>query len=234
MDACIKDGNFIDAAFTYNYSAAGTAHNDRVRYEAFCYRAWSLVDFIVRRGLENEKLYDAIISWIVAFHRTWLERNPFMFASGDFWRVYDEVRSKPLMVFQSYRLPHRADAIEDRTDAVDWDKVSEDYHNLVLGPWHPDMMACDPKNPKKRRNFLLDELNNYQAESGNKPLKILDFGCGPGNILDYLQESQIREVKEIFGLDSSAKALRIAEKKGQRVGASFCSGERRHARLLGD
>jgi hypothetical protein len=134
MDACIKDGNFIDAAFTYNYSAAGTAHNDRVRYEAFCYRAWSLVDFIVRRGLENEKLYDAIISWIVAFHRTWLERNPFMFASGDFWRVYDEVRSKPLMVFQSYRLPHRADAIEDRTDAVDWDKVSEDYHNLVLGP----------------------------------------------------------------------------------------------------
>jgi ubiquinone/menaquinone biosynthesis C-methylase UbiE len=96
------------------------------------------------------------------------------------------------------------------------------------------MIACDPKNPKKRRNFLLDELNNYQAESGNKPLKILDFGCGPGNILDYLQESQIREVKEIFGLDSSAKALRIAEKKGQRVGASFCSGERRHARLLGD
>jgi hypothetical protein len=44
MDACIKEGKFIDATFTYNYYAH--PHSDRVTYEAFCYRAWSLVDFM--------------------------------------------------------------------------------------------------------------------------------------------------------------------------------------------
>lgn len=216
MDACIKDGKFIDATFTHNYYER--PHADWATYEGFCYRAWSLVDFIVRRKMhEEEKLYDAIISWVVAFHRTWLERNPFMFTDKEFWVVHDKIRAKPLMVLQNYGMPRLASDTSNRSDSVNWDEVSKDYKKWVLGPWAKAMMTADPKHPNLG-NFLLDEVLKYQKTVGRDHLKILDFGCGPGNILDYLPKANI---SEISGLDGSDTALQIASEKANKLGIAF-------------
>jgi SAM-dependent methyltransferase len=225
MDACIKEGRFIDATFTNSYYARPPA--EKITYEAFCYRAWSLVDFIIRRKMHEEKLYDAIISWIVAYHRTWLERNPFMFTDGGFWRVYDAMRLKPLMVLQHQGMPRLdSEAAAGRTDFVDWDEVSKDYRRLVLGPWDEVMMIPDRQRSGAPRNFLLDEVLKYQTGVGRE-LKILDFGCGPGNILDYLPQARI---KLIFGLDDSQTALQIASDRATKLGISFVPlrGDMRH------
>jgi 2-polyprenyl-3-methyl-5-hydroxy-6-metoxy-1,4-benzoquinol methylase len=217
MDACIKEGKFIDPTFTHQYYAH--PHADTLSYEAFCYRAWSLVDFIVTHKLQDENLYSAIISWIVAFHRTWLERNPFMFASKGFWRTYDLARAKPLMVLQRNAMPRRSGQITaDHTDSVNWDEVSKEYNKWVLGPWAPEMMMRDPKKNNQRPNFLLDELLKYQTKSRKDQLRILDFGCGPGNILRYLAETNI---KRIAGLDNSAAALEIAASEASKWGIDF-------------
>jgi SAM-dependent methyltransferase len=101
---------------------------------------------------------------------------------------------------------------------VDWNEVSKDYYKWVMGPWDKVMMTADPQHSNERRNFLLDELVKYQASTGKDDLRILDFGCGPGNILDYLPNTTI---KMIFGLDTSSTALEIASDKANKLGISF-------------
>lgn len=85
MDACIQNPSFIDIAFTRNYFDADD-RDVRRKCEAFCYKAWSLVEFIIRRRLQKRNPYSTIVSWVVAYHRDWLEQNPYMFSSKDFWR----------------------------------------------------------------------------------------------------------------------------------------------------
>lgn len=83
VDICIEHPQFIDIAFVSNYF-----NHDRELsfiYEAFCYKAWSLVEFISRTRLKNETGYNNIVQWIVAYHKVWLERNPYMFISKQFW-----------------------------------------------------------------------------------------------------------------------------------------------------
>jgi SAM-dependent methyltransferase len=201
LDACITNSNFVDASYTSNYDRQ--TPEDYFKYQAFCYRAWSLSDFLIRHNMHKEKLYETMIMWITAFHREWLEKNPFLFSSQKFWQVYAKMQKKPLMVFQNQPLPIRQNLKATDADKINWDEVSKDYHSKILGPWSQEMMGTKPP-----RNCLLGALEK-RANELKTQLKVLDCGCGPGNMLDYLDEKS----PEIFGLDTSKEALRIAKEK---------------------
>jgi len=214
MDVCIQNPSFIDIAFTSNY--LNSRHQIvRTKYEAFCYKAWSLVEFIIRRKLQAQNPYSTIVSWVVAYHRDWLEKNPYMFSSKNFWRVYNNVRNEPLTLFRNQGMPRvgTKPAVPDSDrymDNVDWDSVSANYHNLIIGPWAPEMTAPNPKQNGQPRNYLLTVLAQYKPEDLKK-LRIIDYGCGPGNMLSFLKD----RVDEISGLDISRSALDLCKKRAQ-------------------
>jgi SAM-dependent methyltransferase len=96
-------------------------------------------------------------------------------------------------------------------DDVDWDAVSANYHALVISPWAPIMTS-----PDSPRNVLLKVLNGMDDSELNKS-RIIDYGCGPGNMLEFLRG----RVDEIYGLDISKEALAISTEKAQRLGIKF-------------
>jgi 2-polyprenyl-3-methyl-5-hydroxy-6-metoxy-1,4-benzoquinol methylase len=220
MDACIQNPSFIDIAFTSNYLDA----QDEIiinKYEAFCYKAWSLVEFIVQRKLQTQNPYSTIVSWVVAYHRDWLEKNPYMFSSGNFWRVYNAVRNEPLTLFRHQGMPRvgTKPAVPDADrylDNVDWDKVSTDYHNLIISPWAPEMTEPHPRANGQPRNCLLGALRAY-APGELRKLRVADFGCGPGNILRFLEG----QVDQISGVDISRAALDMCKREAPKYGIRF-------------
>lgn len=215
MDACISNPPFIDINFTSKYHETKD-HVILGKYDAFCYKAWSLVEFIVTRKLEKYNPYhNAIVSWVWAYHRDWLEKNPYMFSSKKFWEVYNKVRNEPLTLFRHHAKPAVSHSGQ-YTDDVDWDLVSANYHQLVLGPWAKIMTSPDKKKANKPRNYLLNALDRYSKEDLKK-LKIIDYGCGPGNMLEHLKG----RVAEISGLDSSKKALDECKKKAAELNIKF-------------
>ena len=220
MDICIENSQFIDVNFTNDYNREDDRSLVR-KYEAFCYKAWSLVEFIATRKLETRNPYRTIVAWIVAYHRDWLETNPYMFSSTKFWNVYNSARNEPLTIFRNQSLPRikarpALPGTDGDMDEVDWDKVSERYFDLVISPWSPTMTSPDFKNQNQARNILLNVMNQYDATELKKK-RIIDYGCGPGNILEFLKG----RIGEISGLDSSKKALAICEEKAKICGIKF-------------
>lgn len=218
-DICIQRPQFINVNFTSDY----LNHDPDVRfvYEAFCYKTWSLVEYIVERGLEDQNPYNTIIQWVVAYHRAWLENNPYMFSRKNFWSAYEKTRNEPLTLMRNKVLPRlgskpvRSDS--DRyTDSVDWDAVSEEYHKWIIGPWSPRMVQEDPKKGGTTRNHMLTRLRSYHSDD-LKQMRILDIGCGPGSMLPSLAG----HVPRIFGLDISERALEIASQKAADLKIEF-------------
>jgi SAM-dependent methyltransferase len=222
MDACIRDPDFIDPSFTNEYV---NSNNEPLlhKYQAFCYRAWSLVEFIIECGLQDRNPYRSIIYWIAAHHGAWIRNNPYMYSSPSFWAIYSKARNEPLTLFRSETLPRLeakpAVPSSDRyEDNVDWNKVSANYENLIISPWVPEMTEPDPKKNGKCKNCLLNALNEYDPNDLRK-LRVIDYGCGPGNMLQFLSG----RVTEIWGLDFSKDALSICEKKAGDLGIKFHS-----------
>lgn len=222
LDACIEHPEFVDPDFTFGLLPRNGAIGHV--YEAFCYKCWSLADLIITNRLELTNPYRTMIHWVVAYHRDWLEANPYMFSSARFWKVYGMVRNDPLTLFRNSLIPQvdgkpvRADA--DRyTDAVDWDKVHEDYSRYIFGPFAPEMTEPDAAKGNKPRNLLLTRLN----ERGNdlRELRVADFGCGPGNILPFLKGI----VEELHGVDISGTALALAARRAKENGIKFVPHE---------
>ena len=218
LDVCLAHKEFMDIDLTSNY--ADMPENSRLVYEAFCHKVWSLFEFISIKRLESHNPYAAILQWIAAYHRDWLDGHPYMFASPRFWQQYERTRNEPLTLMRNKTLP-RVDptpAREDEdlyTDAVDWDKVHENYSEWIIGPLAPVMVTPDPKHHNAIRNHLLTRLSEY--EDGLKTIRIADYGCGVGNLLDFLAG----RVSEVYGIDLSETALRHAVEKADRLGVNF-------------
>lgn len=215
LDICIKYPQFIDISFVRDYNC-----QDReicLVYDAFCYKVWSLVEFIAKRKLKTESQYSMIVHWIAAYHKRWLYFNQSRFTSNEFWDIYESARAEPVQ-FRTRMLPITASkpARQDGdlyTDAVDWDRVHENYSNWVISPLAPEMVKLDSQN--QRRNVLVTQL---LATPDLKTKRILDVGCGPGNLLEVFAG---QDVGAIYGLDISEKALAIASEKAQKLGVSF-------------
>lgn len=122
-----------------------------------------------------------------------------------------------------------------KKDNIAWDKCAETYETQIVGG-HPDIYAFE--------NFeedFLDRLLLYLIERQDRPVKILDLGCGSGRLhIRYGAKTvdneeikkfpKLREIKkthpelaydpkfahglsEIWGIDFSLKMIKLAETK---------------------
>lgn len=103
-------------------------------------------------------------------------------------------------------------ALPDSDRAADqnmWDPVMGSYHDDILGPYHPQADS----------NEFLDSLHRAiteHAARNDRPVTILDAGCGPGNALTYLSRWGI--AVDYTGIDISPAATRIATARARAAG----------------
>jgi SAM-dependent methyltransferase len=218
LNICISHHEFIDIERTSDYN--NMSIESRFIYEAFCYKTWSLFEFIAIKNLARKNPYAAMAQWIAAYHRDWLDGHPYMFVSKRFWRLYEETRNEPLTLIRNRMLP-RIDAKparEDKdlyTDSVDWDKVHESYSDWIIGPLSPVMTSPDPAFNNNIRNRLLTRLSDYEDDL--RSLRIADYGCGTGNLLPFLAG----RVNNVYGIDISENALKVASNSASKIGIEF-------------
>jgi SAM-dependent methyltransferase len=105
---------------------------------------------------------------------------------------------------------------ERGADTIDWDSVSADYHHWIISPWAPEMTAPEPDRGGTPRNRLLAAIDAYASED-LRTRSMLDYGCGPGNMLKFLEG----RIDEISGLDLSPAALEICGRLAARAGIRF-------------
>ena len=90
--------------------------------------------------------------------------------------------------------------------AIDWDEVAEKYFDYILSPYASEMVrGCEQG---MGRNLLLNYLHSLSIEDLNQ-LRILDVGCGPGNLIPHIKG----KVNRLVGLDLSKTSLSIAAQK---------------------
>ncbi len=76
------------------------------------------------------------------------------------------------------------------------------------------MVMPDPAKSNKIRNVLITRMLEFPDL---KKMRILDYGCGPGNLLEVISG----KVEKIYGLDLSARALHIASEKATKLDLEF-------------
>ncbi len=195
INTCLENPQYIDITKTEHYYRL--MDNDEVlKYEAYCYKAWGHVKDIITNNRQDDEKFEPIIRWVSSYHYTWLKRNPSFFNHEPFWEKVEEIRKKPQMIFGYRELP-------SNNGDIDWDIVSEDYHNYILSPYAPEMVVMEVEN--KSRNLILNYLNSIPA-GDLKQMDVLDFGCGPGNLIPHVAG----RVNSLAGLDISQGSLKIA------------------------
>ena len=213
LDTAMANPSFIDPSKTTNYLES-MSHEEILKYGAYGYRAWSLVQDVVARNYHKDKQFEQLISWVSAYHRPWLDRNPTFFDLDEFWDVVERYKDQANMVYECPRLP-------TKDGKIDWDLVAPDYLNYLLSPFAPEMV-------RNHRNLLLNYLDEIPDEE-LMAMNIADFGCGPGNLIGFLKG----RVKTITGVDSSQKALDLAKQKATDASIAFCGlrGDIREVRV---
>lgn len=129
-------------------------------------------------------------------------------------------------------------------DKDTWDECAATYEKHIVGG-HPDILAFE--------NFeedMLDRLLHHLAKTQNRPIKLMDIGCGSGRLhlrygakitklmselqSDYqlaeLKKSNqdfaydpllAQKLKEVWGIDFSNEMIRLAEDKLKNAGLGY-------------
>ena len=202
MSICHKYPKYLDISTTEHYEKIMNAE-EIAQYDAYCYKAWVHVQEIIDKGYDKNHEFSLIISLVAGYHSHWLKRNPTLFTNPKLWKAISDYRNRPNLIFGYRNLPMK-------DGDVNWDIVAEDYHNYILGPFAPEMTKPDPGKNNARRNKLLDYLDEIVI---SERTSIIDFGCGPGNLIHFLDASKI---KQITCVDKNETALAIAEEVGKK------------------
>jgi hypothetical protein len=139
-----KYPNFMDLTVTENYYQF-LSRDDSIKYDIYCYKAWGYVEDVISAGFADDEQFEPTFRWVTAYHFTWLRRNPVFFTTKKFWDKIESLQKEPNLVFRYRILPHKG---ED----VDWDKISDNYHKYILGPFAPEMVKQN--NNGQSRNFV--------------------------------------------------------------------------------
>lgn len=121
-----------------------------------------------------------------------------------------------------------------------WDGCAEVYEKQIVGG-HPDIAAFEAFEED-----LLEEILRYLADKQERPIKLMDIGCGSGRLHSYFgaktvqtsslsQSSPIRRIKEcrpsltfddllaerlceVWGIDFSKSMIDLARRKHSEAG----------------
>lgn len=205
LDTCYENPQFLDVTTTENYTSL--PNKERQKYEAFCWKAWSLVEDIVEKGFHKHRQFSHVVQWVVQLHWAWLDTNPVFFPLERFWKAVTKARKEQYPIRRYKPLPQK-------NGAIDWEKVAPDYHKYILGPFAPPMVELASNG--RRRNLLLEELLAISQQELSD-MEIADFGCGPGNLLPHLAG----RVKRLVGVDADMGVLKIAGKVAEQNDIAF-------------
>lgn len=98
---------------------------------------------------------------------------------------------------------------------IDWDTVCHHYHDYILSPFAPEMVRGYETGCT--RNLLLNYLLTI-PEAELKQSRVLDLGCGPGNLIPFVAD----KVGSLSAIDASRHAIRVAtEKATEFAGLDF-------------
>jgi 2-polyprenyl-3-methyl-5-hydroxy-6-metoxy-1,4-benzoquinol methylase len=197
IDACMDNPQYLDISKTEHYFRV-MENDEALKYEAYCYKVWGHVEDIVNLNKQDDEQFEPIISWVTTYHYMWLSRNPAFFNHEPFWIKVGEMRKQPQMVFGYRKLP-------TRNGDIDWDVVSEDYYSYILSPFAPEMVSTDDNG--NSRNLILNYLNTI-PKNDLAQMAVLDFGCGPGNLIPHINN----KVNNLTGIDTSQGSIDIAKK----------------------
>jgi SAM-dependent methyltransferase len=192
-------------------------------YEAYNYKAWSLVDYIISNGLHREPQFRSMINWICTHNRTWLAENPFMFGSDKFWKVIGSLTDEPLTLFRTAALPLVDDRgnvpnVDRYEENINWDLVAVDYDKYIITPLCEVMVTPDPvKKGSPIRNHLLTYFYDSFGPDDLAQMHVADYGCGPGNLLKYVAGT----LPKLTGIDISQRALDIAIRRAAPLNIDF-------------
>ncbi len=205
LNTTINNPDFMDIMKTVNYYNT-MSHEQALKYDIYCYKIWGHVEDIVAKKFHEDPQFAPVIRWVCAYHRSWLSRNPTFFTLDEFWRIVEHYKDMPNIVLGGRMVPTKG-------DGIDWDTIAHDYHRYILGPFAPEMVATANG---RCRNLLL----NYLAEIPDAKIKemdIADFGCGPGNLIEFLSG----RAQRLIGIDSSRGTLDVAINKARAKSMAF-------------
>jgi len=215
LDVCLDYPQFMSVSLTERYHDRLTSL-DAQRYDVYCYKLWGYVEDIVEKDHATNLQFRGIIAWAITHHFAWLEHNPTYFTSEEFWEAISVVRQEP-------QLTVRYEALPTKDGDIDWDGVSSDYHDQILGPFAPEMLE---ETDGPMRNLLVAELVSAPARD-YLDLRVADFGCGPGNLFPHLAG----RVSAITAVDKSAGALEIARRTATTHGIDLTAVHAKFADL---
>ncbi|BCP52229.1 hypothetical protein K32_08460 [Kaistia sp. 32K] len=91
-------------------------------------------------------------------------------------------------------------------------KLTEDYVGSLLewGATPKGVYWPNADDLAKRFHVQLTEAGIANSTS-ERPLRLLDFGCGPGLLLDYLKANQLLERVDYTGVDIVASTVQLAQ-----------------------
>lgn len=205
LSRCVENPKFLDRLYTENFWVKLNAE-EQLRYNAFCYQLWDMVQAIVKAKFEKDIQFNALIHWASYFHGSWLERNPAFFHSEHFWKIFDRMRNQPHSVMTYKPLPQGE-------DDINWDELKDNYSNRILGPFDDQMLG---KVDNKYRNPLLQYLASKSSDDLAKA-SIAEFGCGPGLFLRAINKLKL-PITKVVCVDKSQGMLDQAVAEAERVG----------------
>lgn len=99
--------------------------------------------------------------------------------------------------------------MDSATVARGWDEVMASYHDEVLGPFHPHLGSTVFHVALQRA------LATASRRRAGAPVRVLDAGCGPGNLCAVLAAYDLP--LEVVGIDASPCALSLARRRASEV-----------------
>ncbi len=132
---------FFDIRVTEQYFSK-MKEEELIAYEPFCLIVWGLVEEIISLGYHRHKEFAPILQWAIAYHVSWLDRNPIFFRKKEFWNEIDNLRKQPQSVTRYSPIPKNNDG------TANWDAVAETYFEYILSPFDPLMFSSGKaRNP---------------------------------------------------------------------------------------
>lgn len=177
----------------------------RLSYDAMCLNAWSIIyEASLHRMIRQGRLGLAL-EWVAAFHTEWLRNNAQLFPSDRFWRELAKVDAH-----ESRLTRHRP--VPSLTGITTWDALAPRYFQTVLSPFDPQVTV-----PNALTIALTDTLKTMARSSHQEKITLVDLGCGPGNLIEVLRDTDQADELCYVGIDVAPSALQLAQDRCKDV-----------------